>query len=255
MVNESLLAPLNSCCTTTLWQDQWQGRASWLLKVNSWISWICIHIGTSETKLDLIQRGTKLMYMNVISCWMYSSFHLRARLVYLASCCSCWWRHLAWVPVVGQIKEESVKVGGDEQHPAKETSLYYLLPMPWTPFSTLLCRLLSWRRKQQNIEQSREGKPRIEVQVQTLIFLGCKRVNQTKPAAGKEELRNIRCLPPLHCADSWSSSSNSLFSSGCKRVNQTKPAAGKEELRNFRYLPPLHCAENWSSSSGRTFVI
>ena len=181
------------------------------------------------------------MYMNVISCWMYSSFHLRARLVYLASCCSCWWRHLAWVPVVGQIKEESVKVGGDEQHPAKETSLYYLLPMPWTPFSTLLCRLLSWRRKQQNIEQSREGKPRIEVQVQTLIFLGCKRVNQTKPAAGKEELRNIRCLPPLHCADSWSSSANSLFSSGCKRVNQTKPAAGKEELRNFRYLPPLHC--------------
>ena len=140
------------------------------------------------------------MYMNVISCWMYSSFHLWPRLVYLASCCSCWWRHLAWVPVVGQIKEESVKVGGDEQHPAKETSLYYLLPMPWTPFSTLLCRLLSWRRKQQNIEQSREGKPRIEVQVQTLIFLGCKRVNQTKPAAGKEELRNIRCLPPLHCA-------------------------------------------------------
>ena len=138
MVNESLLAPLNSCCTTTLWQDQWQGRASWLLKVNSWISWICIHMGTSETKLDLFQRGTKLMYMNVISCWMYSSFHLWPRLVYLASCCSCWWRHLAWVPVVGQIKEESVKVGGDEQHPAKETSLYYLLPMPWTPFSTLL---------------------------------------------------------------------------------------------------------------------
>ena len=45
---------------------------------------------------------------------------------------TCWWRHLAWAPLVGQIKDESVKVGGDEQHPAKETSVYYLLPMPWT---------------------------------------------------------------------------------------------------------------------------
>ena len=56
----------------------------------------------------------------------------------LSSQRSCWWMHLAWAPVVGQIKEESVKVGGEEQHPAKETSLYYLLQMPWTPFSTLL---------------------------------------------------------------------------------------------------------------------
>ena len=123
----------NTCCPGV--EDQWQGRAS-------------SDILTSESKQ--LNRGTTLMYMNVISCWMHSSFHLwemwpmpmhnagqYSRLIF-SSQRSCWWRHLAWAPVVGQIKEESVKVGGEEQHPAKETSLYYLLQMPWTPFSTLL---------------------------------------------------------------------------------------------------------------------
>ena len=123
----------NTCCPGV--EDQWQGRAS-------------SDILTSESKQ--LNRGTTLMYMNVISCWMHSSFHLwemwpmpmhnagqYSRLI-LSSQRSCWWMHLAWAPVVGQIKEESVKVGGEEQHPAKETSLYYLLQMPWTPFSTLL---------------------------------------------------------------------------------------------------------------------
>ena len=49
----------NTCCPGV--EDQWQGRAS-------------SDILTSESKQ--LNRGTTLMYMNVISCWMHSSFHL-----------------------------------------------------------------------------------------------------------------------------------------------------------------------------------
>ena len=49
----------NTCCPGV--EDQWQGRAP-------------SDILTSESKQ--LNRGTTLMYMNVISCWMHSSFHL-----------------------------------------------------------------------------------------------------------------------------------------------------------------------------------